>query len=342
MTHAMHSNVDVFTGSKFPLFSRRDYTAVDCSACWAKKDEVMKMISACAPSITYTSSMPRLPRGGRACRRHGSSTSPSVARDPRAYRAREPRQKMDNWSIEVAGGMDPESQPGTRSKSRRLFIAPRPGGMCQSAKGKHPVPGKEMTWLRFRLSATLLASTYHQQSPILGVRAFAGLQGARFNSRHPNQVRMSSTAPPEGQPPADGGGSKEGNRLAGETSPYLLQHAHNPVDWMPWGQEAFRRAREEDKPIFLSVGYSTCHWCAAATGRVCWVWGCLSPLMGRRRDIRGPWCAGCRIPVRTVKHCSLQVCSSQNSSGVFDVEATSKEPAPKTAVLLLEFGGPLG
>ena len=51
------------------------------------------------------------------------------------------------------------------------------------------------------------------------------------------------------------------NRLAHEKSPYLLQHAHNPVDWYPWGEEAFARAREEDRPIFLSIGYSTCHWC---------------------------------------------------------------------------------
>jgi uncharacterized protein len=51
------------------------------------------------------------------------------------------------------------------------------------------------------------------------------------------------------------------NRLAGETSPYLLQHAHNPVDWYPWGDEAFARARQENKPILLSVGYSACHWC---------------------------------------------------------------------------------
>jgi uncharacterized protein YyaL (SSP411 family) len=51
------------------------------------------------------------------------------------------------------------------------------------------------------------------------------------------------------------------NRLAREKSPYLLQHAHNPVDWYPWGEEAFEKARREDKPIFLSVGYSTCHWC---------------------------------------------------------------------------------
>ena len=51
------------------------------------------------------------------------------------------------------------------------------------------------------------------------------------------------------------------NRLVLETSPYLRQHAHNPVDWFPWGEEAFERARAEDKPVFLSIGYSTCHWC---------------------------------------------------------------------------------
>ncbi len=51
------------------------------------------------------------------------------------------------------------------------------------------------------------------------------------------------------------------NRLAQETSPYLLQHAHNPVDWFPWGEEAFAKAKKEDKPILLSVGYSACHWC---------------------------------------------------------------------------------
>ena len=51
------------------------------------------------------------------------------------------------------------------------------------------------------------------------------------------------------------------NRLAGESSPYLLQHAHNPVDWYPWGPEALARARSENRPIFLSIGYSACHWC---------------------------------------------------------------------------------
>jgi uncharacterized protein len=55
--------------------------------------------------------------------------------------------------------------------------------------------------------------------------------------------------------------SSQSNRLLHETSPYLLQHAHNPVDWYPWGPEALARAKELDRPIFLSVGYSACHWC---------------------------------------------------------------------------------
>jgi len=54
---------------------------------------------------------------------------------------------------------------------------------------------------------------------------------------------------------------KHTNRLNRETSPYLRQHALNPVDWFPWGEEAFEKARREDKPVFLSIGYSTCHWC---------------------------------------------------------------------------------
>ncbi len=62
-------------------------------------------------------------------------------------------------------------------------------------------------------------------------------------------------------PPEDKYISRKPNRLINEKSPYLLQHAYNPVDWYPWGDEAFRTAREENKPVFLSIGYSTCHWC---------------------------------------------------------------------------------
>ncbi|HTE16757.1 MAG TPA: thioredoxin domain-containing protein, partial [Armatimonadota bacterium] len=62
---------------------------------------------------------------------------------------------------------------------------------------------------------------------------------------------------PPGTPPVSG----RSNHLSGESSPYLLQHAHNPIDWYPWGPEAFEKAKREGKPIFLSVGYSACHWC---------------------------------------------------------------------------------
>ena len=62
-------------------------------------------------------------------------------------------------------------------------------------------------------------------------------------------------------PPGNDRHERKTNRLANEKSPYLLQHSENPVDWHPWGEEAFRKAREEDKPVFLSIGYATCHWC---------------------------------------------------------------------------------
>src|SRR6266480_3595714 len=66
-------------------------------------------------------------------------------------------------------------------------------------------------------------------------------------------ARVTAEGVPESQQAA--------NRLANEKSPYLLQHAKNPVDWFSWGDEAFEKARKESKPIFLSIGYSTCHWC---------------------------------------------------------------------------------
>ncbi len=76
----------------------------------------------------------------------------------------------------------------------------------------------------------------------------------------PQDTRQPLPSPEEiAKLPPDGGA--EFNRLIFEPSPYLLQHARNPVDWFPWGDEAFSRARKEEKPVFLSVGYSTCHWC---------------------------------------------------------------------------------
>ena len=72
-------------------------------------------------------------------------------------------------------------------------------------------------------------------------------------------MRSSTAAWADQRPPAPSPAFT--NHLAGERSPYLLQHAHNPVDWYPWGPQAFEKARKEDKPVFLSIGYSTCHWC---------------------------------------------------------------------------------
>jgi uncharacterized protein YyaL (SSP411 family) len=69
---------------------------------------------------------------------------------------------------------------------------------------------------------------------------------------------LPAAAPPAKHKPAR---AKKPNRLARESSPYLLQHAHNPVDWYPWGPEAFARAKKEKKLVFLSIGYSSCHWC---------------------------------------------------------------------------------
>src|SRR5437773_3442161 len=63
------------------------------------------------------------------------------------------------------------------------------------------------------------------------------------------------------EPPAETAKGRPANRLALESSPYLLQHAHNPVDWYPWGTEAFAQAKKDGKLVFLSIGYSSCHWC---------------------------------------------------------------------------------
>src|SRR5437016_3199657 len=67
--------------------------------------------------------------------------------------------------------------------------------------------------------------------------------------------------PTDGGPPKGKDPPKYTNRLAKEQSPYLLMHAHNPVDWYPWGSEAFDKAKKENKLIFLSIGYSSCYWC---------------------------------------------------------------------------------
>jgi uncharacterized protein YyaL (SSP411 family) len=80
-------------------------------------------------------------------------------------------------------------------------------------------------------------------------------QSTKSSTQHERLGPMTSPADSASAP------TPKTNRLAGETSPYLLQHAANPVDWYPWGPEAIARARSENKPIFLSIGYSACHWC---------------------------------------------------------------------------------
>jgi hypothetical protein len=87
------------------------------------------------------------------------------------------------------------------------------------------------------------------RSPELQQRLDAALAG-----KGPHYKPRTEQLHPDGRP-------RYTNRLILEDSPYLLQHAHNPVDWYPWGTEAFEQARREDKLVFLSIGYSTCHWC---------------------------------------------------------------------------------
>lgn len=84
--------------------------------------------------------------------------------------------------------------------------------------------------------------------------------GAQAAELQPNHALDSASKENE-KVASEGPGADRTNRLIHETSPYLLQHARNPVDWYPWGEEALQRAQEEDKPIFVSIGYSACHWC---------------------------------------------------------------------------------
>ncbi|KAK5850445.1 hypothetical protein PBY51_001326 [Eleginops maclovinus] len=106
------------------------------------------------------------------------------------------------------------------------------GGNLRCFRPNHPHPPSSRSPLHHHL---------HQQQPAYHRRSSAFMSMASGGDE----------APPH----------KHSNRLSMERSPYLLQHAHNPVDWYPWGKEAFDKAKSEDKPIFLSVGYSTCHWC---------------------------------------------------------------------------------
>src|SRR5512139_1731932 len=82
----------------------------------------------------------------------------------------------------------------------------------------------------------------------------------RRPDRRPGFVSVGPHAA-SGSPVSEPTATRRTNRLAGETSAYLRQHMHNPVDWHPWGEEALARARSEDRPLLISIGYSACHWC---------------------------------------------------------------------------------
>src|SRR5262245_19621214 len=91
------------------------------------------------------------------------------------------------------------------------------------------------------------------------VFAAVNVVGAAVAGASPQESSMSGHQ--AASDPATRGAATASNRLIHESSPYLLQHAHNPVNWYPWGKEAFKAAREQDKAIFLSIGYATCYWC---------------------------------------------------------------------------------
>uniref|UniRef100_A0ACD5XDT2 Uncharacterized protein n=2 Tax=Avena sativa TaxID=4498 RepID=A0ACD5XDT2_AVESA len=97
-------------------------------------------------------------------------------------------------------------------------------------------------------------------TPMLSARLLRHRLTAAASSSSPTRSPLRFVAAMSSSASAHGGAGKP-NRLVAEHSPYLLQHAHNPVDWYPWGDEAFEKARKLDIPIFLSIGYSTCHWC---------------------------------------------------------------------------------
>ena len=114
---------------------------------------------------------------------------------------------------------------------------------------------------RHRSTLTLLSAT-------LAGFALTGCQPSGATEDTAADPAETKPAPPqttvtvtETKPPKEETKPKHTNRLANEASPYLQQHQHNPVDWYPWGEEGFKKARDENKPIFLSIGYSTCHWC---------------------------------------------------------------------------------
>ncbi len=155
------------------------------------------------------------------------------------------------------------------SKPTQRFVGPTPPRSATTAPAKHKVPhaaahghGQQTTkalaispkqqqaWVKRNLTYFRNPLPGMSAHPIALAQKMAQFYLKKGKGYHPHTRHVLPNHMP-----------KYTNRLIFETSPYLLQHAHNPLNWYPWGNEAFERAKKENKPVFLSVGYSTCHWC---------------------------------------------------------------------------------
>jgi uncharacterized protein YyaL (SSP411 family) len=148
-----------------------------------------------------------------------------------------------------------------------------PGRLASAASGnpihvQFRLSGREarVCWLNRHDADTLVVVTSAAKTALVGGLAFAAIAAIVMIRQTPKPATETKSATQSGTKPesivsTNASAHAHTNRLAREKSPYLLQHQHNPVDWFPWGDDAFKKARAEDKPIFLSIGYSTCHWC---------------------------------------------------------------------------------
>jgi len=148
------------------------------------------------------------------------------------------------FAVHLACTSSPASSPPANPPSRAATASSVPGGPAESLPSRDAAPGPQPTW---SFGRPLPGATDFDE---VLVKKLSAKWAARDSAYRPRTRHLR----PDGSP-------KYTNRLFLESSPYLLQHAHNPTNWYPWGDEAFERARKLGRPVLLSVGYSTCHWC---------------------------------------------------------------------------------